>query len=326
MPLTEFDIIKTIFNQQALVREDVVLGIGDDAAVLSVPEGRQLVIAMDTLVAGVHFPLETRADDLAYKALAVNLSDLAAMGAEPAWFTLAVTLPESNETWLRSFTKGLFELANQYNMALVGGDTTQGPLSVTIQVAGYVSHGKAMRRNGAHAGDDIFVTGTLGDAAAGLDCLAVNHKQETHLQLIGRLNRPVPRVETGLMISEWASACIDVSDGLFADLDHILEQSGVGATLYTHQFPISTALKSAFPHTEQQHRFVLTGGDDYELCFTLPPAQREKAMADLSQHACPITRIGQIEAQTGIRLLDERNNPVVLSEAHGFEHFSEKQS
>ena len=193
-------------------------------------------------------------------------------------------------------------------------------------MAGYVSQGKALRRSGAHLGDDIFVTGTLGDAAAALRCLAVTPKQEAHRQLLERLNRPVPRVETGLLLGDWASACIDVSDGLLADLGHILEQSGLGATLYSHRLPISEALKSTFPQTEQQQQLALTGGDDYELCFTLPAARRDEALAELQGSPCPITHIGQIEAQAGISLLDEHNNPVTLPEKSGFEHFSGKSS
>lgn len=263
----EFDIIKRFFSHQPIHRDDVVLGIGDDCAIVKIPPHRDMVITTDTLVAGVHFPHETAAFDIGYKSLAVNLSDLAAMGATPAWFTLALTLPDANETWLNNFSEGLFKLATLHNVALIGGDLTKGPLSITIQAQGFTPSNEALRRDSAQVNDLIYVTHTLGDAACALDllrkhCIVPN-------ELLTRLNRPEPRIAMGEQLRHVANAAIDVSDGLAADLQHILEQSHVGAILYVDQIPLSDSLRNIISY-EEAIAFALNGGDDYELLFTTP--------------------------------------------------------
>ena len=236
----EFDLIELIRTRCSVARADVRLGIGDDAALLLPPAGHELAVSTDTLVAGVHFPLGTSARDLGWKALAVNLSDLAAMGATPAWALLSLTLPDSAREFVDGFAQGFAELAAQHGVALVGGDTTRGPLAVGVTVHGFVPPGRALRRDGARAGDLVFVTGTLGDAAAGLRCLdraderaaaLFNAPSDTREALVGRLNRPTPRIAAGAALRELASACIDVSDGLLADLGHVAARSGVGKAL-----------------------------------------------------------------------------------------------
>ena len=291
MPISEFDIIQKYFKQ-ASSRNDVELGIGDDAAVTTVPEGKELVIAIDTLVAGVHFFPDINPADIAYKALAVNLSDLAAMGAEPAWFTLALTTPTADEVWFESFSKGLFELASQYDLQLIGGDTTQGPLTITIQIAGYVPAAKALTRSGAQIGDRVFVTGSIGDAAAGLHCLKQSSEKQS--ELIGRLHRPVPRVDIGQSLRDIASACIDVSDGLAADLKHILAASKVGAQIQLEQLPASNVFKNFVKNIDEQYALMLGGGDDYELCFTAPENKINQIELIAKQCHCEITQIGEI--------------------------------
>ena len=218
---SEFDIIELYFSQQTSTNSSVLLGIGDDAAITSIPSGMEQVIAIDTLVEGVHFDKDTPAENIAYKALAVNLSDLAAMGATPAWFTLALTLPEVSESWLDSFSKGLFELANKYNMPLVGGDTTRGPFTISIQVAGFVPKGKALLRCNAKVGDHIFVTGNIGDGCAGLAVQKSGVNDSDDDYLLNRLQKPSPRIAFGQSLVGIANACIDISDGLLADINHL---------------------------------------------------------------------------------------------------------
>lgn len=320
MPQSEFDIIEHFFLQQKISRDDVKLGIGDDAAIVSVPQNTQLVIALDTLVSGVHFPTDTSAEDIAYKALAVNLSDLAAMGAEPAWFTLALTIPESNKDWLTGFAKGLFTLADKYNMQLIGGDTTQGPLTVSIQVAGYIPEGQGIKRSGAKAGDNIYVTGTLGDAAFGLFCIQEPDKCEANQQVIKLLNRPKARIEIGIAIREIASACIDISDGLLADLTHILEKSKVGALIDRQQIPLSGTMQKLCNMDENSFRFVLSGGDDYELCFTAPASRDDEIKTIAGKLGVSISCIGKIETEQGVRLHHDGQACSTYKES-GYEHF-----
>ncbi len=321
MPQSEFDIIKDYFTHQQLMRDDVVLGIGDDAAIVSVPDRQQLVVAMDTLVAGVHFPLDTAAEDIAYKALAVNLSDLAAMGAEPAWFTLALTLPSADRLWLDGFANGLFRLADQYSLQLVGGDTTQGPLTVSIQIAGYVPSDMALTRGGASVGDSLYVTGTLGDAALGLRCLQQPDEYHFNEEAIKRLNRPQARVEVGLALRNIATACIDVSDGLLADLGHILTASHVGAQLDRNTLPLSPGVKQLCERDGRYYDLALSGGDDYELCFCVSPENETRLKTIAAECRVPLTRIGQLKQDTGISLL-VGDNMIGLHQAHGFEHFT----
>jgi thiamine-monophosphate kinase len=269
--MNEFNLIKQYFTQQHSQRTDVVLGVGDDGAIVKAPSNQDIIITTDTLISDVHFPATTSAFDIGYKALAVNLSDLAAMGATPAWITLALTLPEVNEAWLNDFSKGLFTLAAQHQVQLIGGDTTRGPLSITIQALGFTPPKQALRRDQAKTGDLIYVSNTLGDAAAAIDLLKKN--QPVPNELLTRLNRPEPRVKLGEQLRHVAHAAIDISDGLAADLNHILTNSGVGAILYVDQIPLSTMLLATVS-TAEAIAFALNGGDDYELCFTAPPNKK----------------------------------------------------
>jgi len=321
MPQSEFDIIDDYFTRQRVKRDDVTLGIGDDAAIISVPRHQQLLIAIDTLVTGVHFPNDTSPEDIGYKALAVNLSDLAAMGAEPAWFTLALTLPNADKDWLNNFAKGLFSLAEQYNLQLIGGDTTQGPLTVSIQIAGYAPSGTALARRGAKAGDSIYVTGTLGDAALGLRCRQRPDQYKPDTAAIDKLNRPQPRVAIGLAIRDMASACIDISDGLLADLGHILEVSQAGATVDRKMIPLSNSMRFLCDENESHYAMALAGGDDYELCFCISPENESGLEAIAGDCGIRLTRIGQIEQQTGLRLTDG-DKPCDANYQQGFEHFT----
>ena len=238
----EFSLIRKYFQPQAC-KNNVTLGIGDDCAVVSVPEGRQVAVTTDTLVAGVHFPADTPPADIAWKAIAVNLSDLAAMGAEPAWITLALALPEQDDDWLSAFSDSFHYTAGKYGVHLIGGDTTRGPLTITLQAMGLVDPDRCMRRDAARPGDAIYVSGTLGDAAAGLKILRQQQTvSEAHDWLVNRLNRPEPRVELGIQVSEFCRCGIDISDGLAADLGHILEASRCGATVNIDRVPLSRQL------------------------------------------------------------------------------------
>ncbi len=321
MPQSEFDIIDEYFTRQRVRRDDVALGIGDDAAIITMPKGQQLVVAIDTLVAGVHFPNNTSAEDIGYKALAVNLSDLAAMGAEPAWFTLALTLPSVQRAWLRGFAKGLFELAEKYQLQLVGGDTTQGPLTISIQVAGYVPTGTALTRAGARVGDSIYVTGNLGDAALGLRCLQQPAEYAAVPTAINKLNRPEARIDIGLSLRDVASACIDISDGLLADLGHILDTSNVGASIDRDAIPLSDGLRLLCEQNTDHYAMALSGGDDYELCFCVAPQNESRVEAIASICGIRLTHIGIIEHQAGIRL-HQAGRACAMTGKSGYEHFS----
>jgi thiamine-monophosphate kinase len=319
--VAEFDLITLIRERCALAREDVRLGIGDDAALLAIPAGQLLAVSTDTLVAGVHFPASTTPYDIGWKALAVNLSDLAAMGATPAWATLALTLPHADASWVTEFAEGFAALAREYKLALVGGDTTQGPLSVTVAVHGFVPENAALLRSGARVGDSVYVTGTLGDAAAGLRLVdQPTFAEAAKLTLLERLNRPTPRVAQGLAMRGRASACIDVSDGLLADLGHVCAASGVGADIDVDNLPSSTALLDA-SDVPTRRAFQLAGGDDYELCFTAPETIAAELLGDLARSGCAATRIGRIVVETGVRARDGAGDPVALPQA-GWEHFA----
>ncbi len=324
----EFDLIDRIRQRTAASRDDVLLGIGDDAALLRVPSGQDLAAAVDTLVEGVHFPRGTSAADLGWKALAVNLSDLAAMGGTPAWALLSLTLPQADNAFVDAFAEGFAQLARPYRLALVGGDTTRGPLSVSVTVHGFVPSGAALCRRGARIGDAILVTGTLGDAAAGLCCLDHQHPRagrlleapaSTRETLIARLNRPQPRVRAGTLLRGRASACIDVSDGLLADLGHLCAASGVGAQIEAATLPQSSAMLTLFDEG-QAREMALSGGDDYELCFTASPEHAADIGADLSRLGCAATRIGRITQEPGVRVRDV-DGQVLAPAAHGWDHF-----
>ncbi len=326
MAAGEFDLIARI-RARVAAREDVVLGIGDDAALLRPAPGALLVACVDTLNAGVHFPPSASPFDIGWKALAVNLSDLAAMGAEPAWCLLSLSLPEADTAWVDAFLDGLLELAGRHGVALVGGDTTRGPLSVSLSAFGFVPERLALRRAGAGAGEDIWITGTLGDAAAGLS-IALGKvppahdpcaKQDADAFLLQRLHRPEPRIAAGLALRGLATACIDVSDGLLADLGHVLSAAGLGARIEIDALPSSPALAARL-EKEARGRLQCAGGDDYELCFTAPVARRAEVEAALSAVALPVARIGGVEAEAGIRCVD-RAGRAIRFDGLGYDHF-----
>ncbi|WP_158882969.1 thiamine-phosphate kinase [Rhodanobacter sp. L36] len=321
----EFRLIERIRELTAQPRDDVRLGIGDDAAILAVPVGQELVAAIDTLVDGVHFPHGTAAADIGWKSLAVNLSDLAAMGASPAWALLALTLPDADADFVDGFAAGFARLAQSHRLALVGGDTTRGPLSISVAVHGFVPPGKALTRDRAQVGDAILVTGTLGDAAAGLHALqrplAVDDSRAALREfLIERLNLPTPRLAAGAALRGQASACIDISDGLVADLGHICNASGVGAEIDAALLPRSSALMSLYDDASAL-RFALAGGDDYELCFTVPGKKLSDVQSDLSRIGCGVTRIGRIVEGSGVRVRGA-DGEWLVDEPQGWEHFA----
>jgi thiamine-monophosphate kinase len=305
----EFELIRRYFVR-ANEGSGVIVGIGDDAAVLQPDPGRELVVVVDTLVSGVHFPADIAAADLGYRAVAVNLSDIAAMGARPRWMTLALTIPAAGEGWLADFAAGLFEAAAGSGVVLVGGDTTRGDsVVVSVQITGDIRQGDAVLRSGARAGDTVFVTGTVGDAAAGLELLAQGRADE---YLASRLLRPCARVRYGQLLPGRASAAIDISDGLAGDLQKLLEASGVGAELDLDRLPLSDALCRHFDRDDRL-RFALTGGDDYELCFTAAAGTAPDG------DDVRVTAIGTIVAGGGLRCHDQHG--VVAVEDGGYRHF-----
>ncbi|HHL2561657.1 TPA: thiamine-phosphate kinase [Yersinia enterocolitica] len=323
MACGEFDLIARYFDRCTSKRRGVVLGIGDDCALLTVAEKQLLAISTDTLVSGVHFLPDIDPAALGYKALAVNLSDLAAMGADPAWLSLALTLPDINEDWLQSFSDSLFELLDYYNMTLIGGDTTRGPLSLTLTIQGLVPEGRALMRAGARVGDWIYVTGTLGDSAAGLAILQgklhVNDMADKNA-LTHRHLRPQPRVLQGQALRDLASSAIDISDGLISDLQHILKASGCGARIELDALPYSDALKNQVD-AEQALRWALSGGEDYELCFTVAEINRGALDVALGNTGVACTCIGQIMPQSeGVKFF--RGGKAVEMNLRGFDHFS----
>ena len=311
--MPEFALIDRI-RSRATSRNDVVAGIGDDAALLRVPPGQLLVVATDTLNANVHFPGDTAPADIGWKSLAVNLSDLAAMGATPAWCTLALSLPDADAAWVDAFLDGFLELAASHKVALVGGDTTRGPLSVCVTVHGLVKEGSALRREGAQVGDDVWVSGTLGDAAG-----ALAKGKDAPPALRARLDRPDPRIALGQAFAGIASAAIDVSDGLLADLGHVCAASGVGAQVELDMLPASEVLRDTF---DARTRRVLqaTGGDDYEVCFTAAPGQRSVVVEASRKVDVPVTRIGRVVEGAEVQALDADDLPWQPPRT-GYEHF-----
>lgn len=322
--MSEFDLINQFFKTTAVKRDDVILGIGDDCAILSPPPGKQLAVSTDTLISGVHFPQSTCAEDIGYKSLAVNLSDLAAMGAEPAWVSLAISLPQADDVWLKEFMCGFNELAEQYHLSLIGGDTTQGHLSVTINITGFIDSEKALKRSCANVGDSIFVTGSIGDAAIGLKAIlnkldAAEIFSDTNKNhCINRLNRPTPRVKAGQLLSGFSVAAIDISDGLMADLNHICEASAVGGLLNLRQIPLSDATRNYYAD-KPDWQSILSGGDDYELCFTCPDNQYAEILELMELHDIDITCIGKIIEDTGIKCL--YGNQLITLNTSGYNHF-----
>jgi thiamine-monophosphate kinase len=317
LSLNEFEVIKRFFDHRGRTAPGVILGIGDDAAIVRADPGQDVVVAADVLNAGIHFPESTDAAAIGHKALAVNLSDLAAMGAKPSWFTLSLSLPEVDENWLTGFSTGLFELANQFGITLVGGDTVRGPLSISVQVMGQVAAGSGLRRSGAQIGDKIYVSGTLGDAALALKLVQQGEQPESELR--NRLDRPVPRVDLGNRLLDIASSCIDISDGLAADLGHILEASGFGAMISTAALPVSKYLKAL--DADLAVRFALSGGDDFELCFTASD-EKSTTVEQLGRElGLPITCIGEISNKSGLQLSDYSKS----LESKGFNHFAREE-
>ncbi|WP_454832078.1 thiamine-phosphate kinase [Pseudoxanthomonas wuyuanensis] len=312
----EFDLIARIRSRIA-ARPDVVLGIGDDAALLQPPAGMQLAVTADTLNAGVHFPESTAAADIGWKALAVNLSDLAAMGARPAWCLLSLSLPVSDPAWVDAFLDGFLPLADMHGVGLVGGDTTRGPLSISVTAIGLIGGGRALRRDAAQVGDDVWVTGTLGDAGA---ALAQLDSPDPDPFLRSRLDRPVPRVAAGQALIGIAHACVDVSDGLLADLGHICTRSGVAAQVEVAALPVSAALAQTFA-AAQCSEFQAGGGDDYELCFTASADARERIAALAETLGLPFTRIGTILAGQGVQAVDAQGDRWQPSR-QGYDHFA----
>ena len=318
--LDEFGVIERYFARKS---EDsrVILGVGDDAAV--VVTGGATAVTTDTLVSGVHFPDGLAGDAVGRRILAVNLSDLAAMGAKPRWCTLALTLPDVNHAWLAAFARGFFALAAEHGVELIGGDTTRGPLSVTLHVLGDVDGDRILTRGGATTGDDIHVTGTLGDAAAGLDLVSrgSSGSGNAHRMLTSRFLAPTPRVSAGIALRGLASAAIDVSDGLLADLGHLCRASGCAACVDVERLPVSPELRELFPARDAES-WALTGGDDYELCFAAPPSRRRAIEQALAACETPVRRIGRLKEGGGVHC--RRNGrPMAPPVTSGYSHFGE---
>jgi thiamine-monophosphate kinase len=316
---SEFDLIARYFTRSA---PSAVLGVGDDAALLAPSPGTQLVASTDMLVAGRHFFPDADPFLLGHKALAVNLSDLAAMGAVPRWALLSLALPEVDEGWLAEFSRGFFTLAERFGVDLVGGDTTRGPLNLCVTILGEVPAGRALRRDAARVGDDVWVSGDLGGAALGFRHLSgdVALDAAAAQACLSRLHKPEPRVVLGDMLACVAHAAIDISDGLLADLGHILEHSGVGAVVEFDRLPAHPALSARLPDLVAR-RCLVSGGDDYELCFTAAPDREKAVMAVAQASAMTVTRVGRITAESGLRLLDAEGRDMAIGE-RGFDHFA----
>ena len=321
---TEFNLINKYFSYSTN-RNDVVLGVGDDCALLNPPAGKQLAVTVDTLVCGVHFPENTSPEDVAYKSLAVSLSDLAAMGAEPAWATLALTLPNSSEAWLEEFSMSFKKTLHDYGVQLVGGDTTQGPLSITVQLTGFVDAKKTMRRDAAKVGDKIYVTGYLGDAALGLNLLNVFELPDPTIRYasVKKLNRPLAHVGFAQKAVEYCACAIDISDGLIADLGHILKASACGAKIYFDQLPRSKAFHkcAVYLNDLDYKKMLLAGGDDYELCLVIP-ADNEEALLLLAESMdVLLTHIGVIDNSGELSVINTSGESIELN-LSGYEHFA----
>jgi len=322
--VNEFELIARFFSRPPR-SPSVRLGVGDDAALLLPSPGCEIAAAVDMLVAGRHFVADTDPAGLGHKALAVNLSDMAAMGATPKWALLAGALPDSDPAWLAAFAEGLYALADAHGVDLVGGDTTRGPLNLCVTILGEVPIGAALTRAGAHPGDDIYVSGTLGDAALAVAAMAgrIDLDPAARSACMARLDRPTPRVALGEALRGVATAAIDVSDGLVGDLGHILERSGAGARIDLEKLPRSAALEKRLRGSPRSIALgcLLAGGDDYELCFTAPNAQRGRVDAIARELALPLTRIGKITAAAGLVVRDENGTPLP-SLPRAYDHFA----
>jgi len=319
--MDEFELISRFFKNNGITRKDVDLGIGDDGAVVTVPENCQLVVTTDTLISGVHFFPDMDPRALGHRALAVNLSDLAAMGAEPAWISLALTLPEANIQWLEEFTAGMHEIAEYFNVQIIGGDTTKGPLTISVCAKGTVPKGKALKRSGAKNGDWIYVSGPLGDSGVAVEAQKGKHQlSPRQLEAVKkRFEYPSPRVAAGQVLRGLASSAIDISDGLIADLQHILDLSGVGAIIDVDKVPVSDVLKEALTQ-EEYLPYALAYGDDYELLFTVPEDNKGMLEINLRQYGVEAVCIGQIKGNSGeIELL--KNEERFEINEKGYQHF-----
>ena len=321
MAASESQLIERYFRELGASREDIVLGIGDDAALLRVPGNCELVLTTDALIEGVHFLPGAPARALGHRALAVNLSDIAAMGASPSWALLSLNLPVADEAWLREFAAGFGALARSHEVALVGGNLSRGALSITVELAGLVPTGQALRRDGARAGDELYLSGSVGDAACGLELLrgevTVPAAEAAYLQR--RFEYPTPRVALGQALRGIASACIDISDGVYIDASRLLAASGCGAKLEIERLPVSEPLRRALG--EQSWRTALCGGEDYELCFTAPPAQAAAVVATAARTGQAVTRIGALYPGTGLTLTAAGS--VMQFSPSGFDHFGD---
>ncbi|MBY0572118.1 MAG: thiamine-phosphate kinase [Undibacterium sp.] len=318
--LSEFDLIKQYFDHTQINDARIALGIGDDCALINPTAGMQLAISTDMLVSGRHFFPDADAFMLGHKSLAVNLSDLAAMGARPLAFTLALSLPEANPTWLAAFSRGLFSLAKQHDCHLIGGDTTKGPLNICITIFGEVPFGMALRRDAAKVGEDIWISGSLGDARLALGAYRYElHLSESMLTSAAqRLHQPTPRIDLGIALRGIASAALDISDGLSGDLGHILERSQVGAKICLDDLPVGVILRSQ--DLARRREFSLFGGDDYELCFTAPKEKREAVIAAGLACQTHVTRVGEIVEQPELQLLDALGQNLTFDDT-SFDHF-----
>ena len=322
MSQSEFELIGRYFAHLGAERSDVRIGVGDDGAVLVPPSSRELVAVTDSLVEGIHFPRGSPPASIGHRAFAVNLSDIAAMGAEPAWALLALTMPDSDETWLADFARAAGDLCRRHGVSLVGGDTTRGPLTITVTILGIVPIGVALERRGAQPGDAVFVTGTPGDAAAGLALeqkrLHVPDRMSTQI-LRDRFLFPTPRCEVGVALRGLASACIDVSDGLGGDLEKLCLASGCGAEIDAASLPVSEPLVAAVGR-ELAREYALTGGDDYELLFTVPQARLGAMNNAVALGLGPVTRIGSLVSGNGVRVFTRGG--VMQFSGVGFDHFA----
>jgi thiamine-monophosphate kinase len=316
---SESELIERYFRDLGAARSDVALGIGDDAALVQVPPGAQLVLTTDALVEGVHFLPGAPAHSLGHRALAINLSDIAAMGASPAWALLALNLPAADDAWLQEFALGFGALARLHAVALVGGNLSRGALSITVALAGVVPCGEALRRDGAGSGDELYVSGSIGDAAGGLAWLRGELAPPAGAApyLRQRFEYPTPRVALGVALRGIASACIDVSDGLHTDALRLLRAAGLGARIEVAQLPLSPALRAAYG--SEAWRAALAGGEDYELCFTVPRARAEALAAAADAAGCTVTRIGTLARGAGITLYSA--NSLIQFSPSGFDHF-----
>ena len=321
--MSEFNLIQKYFTHPT---HHTNLGVGDDAALVTVAEGMQLVVSTDMSVAGTHFFHDAAPDDISWKALAVNISDMAAMGAQAKWATLAIALPEVNENWLAEFSRGFFACAEQFNIDLIGGDTTYGPLNISVTIMGEVPIGQAIKRSGAQVGDDIWVSGQIGSAALGLAHLQgkIKLKSDVLQTSIHALCRPMPRANLGLALRGIATSCIDISDGLLADLGHILKASNCGAIINLEKIPCVDYLKNNLTNPQFQE-YLLAGGDDYELCFTAPSSKREAIIALGEKLNIPLNIIAATHMAIGLESgglqVMYQNKPLSLLK-HGFDHFA----